>query len=179
MFTKKPDSDAEMTDKTEDAGKTETKPVEPRQPISPRTPPSHDPSNAGPSLIGEDLTITGNIASKGEVHVEGEIQGDINCVSLIVGEKAQINGAINADDVIVRGRVEGTINGARLSLQSTSHVEGDIVHKSLVIEQGAYFEGKSRREDDASRTSSSESSSSSKSGSGSSSKSSSPSRAAE
>ena len=179
MFTKKPDSDAEMTDITEDADKTEAKPVETRSQLTPRTPPSHDPVSTGPSLIGEDLTVMGNIVSKGEVHVEGEIQGDINCVSLIVGEKAQVNGGINADDVIVRGRVEGTINGARLSLQSTSHVEGDIVHKSLVIEQGAYFEGKSRREGAAGQSSASESRSGGKSGSGSSSKSSSSSRAAE
>jgi cytoskeletal protein CcmA (bactofilin family) len=33
-------------------------------------------------------------------------------------------------------------------LQAQSHVEGDIFHQSLAIEQGAYFEGKSRRDDD-------------------------------
>ena len=57
--------------------------------------------NDGPSLIGEDLAVTGNIVSKGEVHVEGEIQGNIDCASLIVGEKALINGSIVADDVII------------------------------------------------------------------------------
>lgn len=165
MFTKKPESDADMDEKTEDTGKTESKTAETRQPLTPRTPPSHDPSNAGPSLIGEDLTVIGNILSKGEVHVEGEIQGDINCASLIVGEKAQVTGGVVAEDVIIRGRVEGTVKGTRLSLQATSHVEGDIIHKSLVIEQGAYFEGKSRREDEAGRNdnSTSKSSSSSKS----------------
>jgi len=156
MFTKKPDSDAEMSDKTEEPDKTESKPLESRPPLQARTSHSRELSGTGPSLIGEDLTITGNIVSKGEVHVDGEVQGDINCVSLIVGEKAQINGGIVAEDVIVRGRVEGTVRGTRLSLQATSHVEGDIVHKSLVIEQGAYFEGKSRREDDSGRSGSSD-----------------------
>jgi cytoskeletal protein CcmA (bactofilin family) len=33
-------------------------------------------------------------------------------------------------------------------LQATSHVEGDVIHKTLTIEQGAYFEGKSRRAED-------------------------------
>jgi cytoskeletal protein CcmA (bactofilin family) len=32
--------------------------------------------------------------------------------------------------------------------QSSSRVEGDVFHKSLTIEQGAFFEGKSRRSDD-------------------------------
>ncbi|MEJ2517449.1 MAG: polymer-forming cytoskeletal protein [Methyloceanibacter sp.] len=39
------------------------------------------------------------------------------------------------------------MRGLRVSLQSQSHVEGDIYHQSLAIEQGAYFEGKSRRSD--------------------------------
>jgi len=36
----------------------------------------------------------------------------------------------------------------RVTLQSSSHVEGDIFHQSLAIEQGAFFEGKSRRTED-------------------------------
>jgi cytoskeletal protein CcmA (bactofilin family) len=49
---------------------------------------------------------------------------------------------------VVRGKVIGSIRGLRVTLQSQSHVEGDIFHQSLAIEQGAYFEGKSRRSDD-------------------------------
>lgn len=101
-----------------------------------------------PSVIGADLTIMGNAVSKGEVQVDGEIQGDIHCASLLVGENAKVTGGIVAEDVIVRGRVAGSIRGMRVTLQSSSHVEGDIYHQSLAIEQGAFFEGKSRRAED-------------------------------
>ncbi len=101
-----------------------------------------------PSIIGEDLTITGNVVTKGEIQVDGEIQGDVHCGSIIVGEKAAITGGIVADEATVRGRVTGSIRAFRVSLQSNSHVDGDIFHQSLAIEQGAYFEGKSRRSDD-------------------------------
>jgi cytoskeletal protein CcmA (bactofilin family) len=101
-----------------------------------------------PSIIGEDLTVTGNVLSKGEVQVDGQIQGDVHCSSLIVGEKAEITGGIVASDVVVRGQVMGSIRGERVTLQSSSHVEGDIFHMSLAIEQGAFFEGKSRRAED-------------------------------
>lgn len=101
-----------------------------------------------PSIIGEDLSVTGNIVSKGEVQIEGEIQGDIHCTSVIIGDKAQVTGGVIADDVVVRGRVVGSVRGIRVTLQSSSHVEGDIYHQSLAIEQGAFFEGKSRRADD-------------------------------
>lgn len=101
-----------------------------------------------PSIIGTDLSITGNVVSKGEVQVDGEVQGDLHCGSLIVGEKANISGGVVADDVVVRGKVLGSIRGMRVSLQASAHVEGDVYHQSLAIEQGAFFEGKSRRADD-------------------------------
>jgi cytoskeletal protein CcmA (bactofilin family) len=100
-----------------------------------------------PSIIGEDLTIVGNVSSKGEIQIDGQIQGDISCGSLLLGDKSQITGGVVAEDVVVRGRVLGSIRGLRVTLQSQSHVEGDIYHQSLAIEQGAYFEGKSRRSD--------------------------------
>ena len=109
---------------------------------------STSPSKLVPSIIGEDLTITGNVTSKGEIQVDGEIQGDVQCGSLLLGDKSQINGCVLAEDVVVRGRVLGSIRGLRVTLQAQSHVEGDIYHQSLAIEQGAYFEGKSRRTDD-------------------------------
>ncbi len=102
----------------------------------------------GPSVIGADLTVVGNLVSRGEVHIEGEIQGDIHGTNVVVGEKAKITGAIIADEVVVRGHVMGSVRGKRVMLQSTSHVEGDVFHQALAIEQGAFFEGKSRRAED-------------------------------
>ncbi len=66
----------------------------------------------------------------------------------MVGERARITGGIIAEEVVVRGHVMGSIRGKRVILQASSHVEGDVYHQSLAIEQGAFFEGKSRRADD-------------------------------
>ncbi|MEM1307000.1 MAG: polymer-forming cytoskeletal protein [Pseudomonadota bacterium] len=100
------------------------------------------------SMIGPDLTIMGNLISKGEVHIEGEVQGDIHGTNVLIGEKARITGGVVAEDVVVRGQVMGSVRGKKVALQASSHVEGDIFHKSLAIEQGAFFEGKSRRAED-------------------------------
>lgn len=102
----------------------------------------------GPSVIGSDLIIMGNLESKGEVTIEGQVQGDIHCAMLLVGEHAQVTGGIVAEEVIVRGRVMGSVRGNKVTLQASAHVEGDVYHKALAIEQGAFFEGKSRRSDD-------------------------------
>ena len=100
-----------------------------------------------PSIIGEDLTISGNVTSKGEVQVDGEIEGDIRCGSFLVGDKARVMGGVVAEDVVVRGNIVGSFAGLRVTLQGQCHVEGDILCQTLAIEQGAYFEGKSRRSD--------------------------------
>ena len=101
-----------------------------------------------PSVIGPDLTIHGNLSSEGQVQIDGKVEGDIRGTHIIVGERANITGGIIADEVVVRGHVMGSIRGKRVMLQAQSHVEGDIYHKALAIEQGAFFEGKSRRSED-------------------------------
>ncbi|HSB59301.1 MAG TPA: polymer-forming cytoskeletal protein [Methyloceanibacter sp.] len=102
----------------------------------------------GDSTIGEDLQITGNVSSKGEIHLDGEVHGDVSCVALVLGESATLEGNVTAEDVVIRGRLIGSIRALRVTLQSMSHVEGDIYHQSLALEQGAFFEGRSRRSDD-------------------------------
>jgi cytoskeletal protein CcmA (bactofilin family) len=100
-----------------------------------------------PSIIGEDLKITGDVTSKGEIQIDGEIEGNIRCSSLLLDDKSQVTGDVVADDVVVRGRIVGLIRGLRITLQAQCHVEGDVVHQILAIEKGAYFEGRSRRSD--------------------------------
>ncbi|MCU0953872.1 MAG: polymer-forming cytoskeletal protein [Hyphomicrobium sp.] len=101
-----------------------------------------------PSVIGPELQITGNLVSRGEVQIDGEINGDVHGSNVVVGERATVTGGIVADEVVVRGHVMGSVRGKRVLLQSTCRVEGDVYHLTLAIEQGAYFEGKSRRTED-------------------------------
>ena len=96
------------------------------------------------STISEDLTITGSVTSQGELHLNGQVQGDVHCVALVLGENAQLEGNVVADDVMVRGRLIGSVRALKVMLQSTAHVEGNLVHKSLAVEHGTHFEGESR-----------------------------------
>lgn len=145
MFTKKPDKEPTAFD----LGRT-TPPAPPSGPMPMPSPMMGRPSasKGGESRIGADLVVIGNLVSKGEVQIDGEVQGDLHAANIIVSESARITGGIVADEVIVRGMVMGSIRGKRVVLQSSSKVEGDIFHNQLAIEQGAFFEGKSRRMDD-------------------------------
>lgn len=139
--------------------KPESEPPKPPAPPSvsshflPPVPPAPATRNGAtdrlpPSVIGPDLTIEGNLTSKGQIQIDGHVHGDIHGTHVIVGERARITGGILADEIVVRGQVMGSIRGRRVMLQAQSHVEGDIYHQALAIEQGAFFEGKSRRSDD-------------------------------
>jgi cytoskeletal protein CcmA (bactofilin family) len=99
-------------------------------------------------VIGPDLAVTGNLETTGEVQIQGDVQGDIHAGRIVVGEQGRVVGDLLADEVIIGGAVQGSIRANNLTLRAASHIEGDMYHRQLAIEQGAYFEGKSRRTDD-------------------------------
>jgi cytoskeletal protein CcmA (bactofilin family) len=94
------------------------------------------------TIISSDLTIVGNVLSKGRVKLEGTIEGDMHCHSLVVGESGSVTGGIVAEDVSVYGRVAGTVRGGRVNLYATAHVEGDIYHQGIGIEMGTHYDGR-------------------------------------
>lgn len=123
-------------------------------PFAPPLPrPSSSATIPAESIIGSDLTIEGQtitIRCRGSLRVNGNIQADVHSLQLVVGEQASISGAIAADTVDVFGRVSGAILGARVVLHQTARVDGDIHSHTLAIEQGASFDGRSRKVTDPS-----------------------------
>jgi len=103
---------------------------------------------AAPSILSADVVVVGNLTSGGDIQIDGTIEGDVRSISLTIGDKATINGEIVADDVVVRGRVIGSIHARRVQLCSNCHVEGNILHEALAVETGAYFEGNCRHSAD-------------------------------
>jgi cytoskeletal protein CcmA (bactofilin family) len=95
------------------------------------------------TVIAEGLKIVGSVTAEGLVEVNGQIDGELHCTSLVISRKAHIVGAVAAERVVVDGKVEGPIQGGDVVLKSKAHVVGDIQHKTLAIESGAYFDGRS------------------------------------
>ena len=105
-------------------------------------------AKAAVSVLSSDIVISGNVRSSGDIQVEGNVEGDIRCQTLIVGETATIKGEIVAEEVLFHGRVIGRLRGLKVRLSTNARVEGDIIHKSIAIESGAHFEGSVQRQDD-------------------------------
>src|SRR4030042_1017335 len=86
MFTTKPESGEKITKLAGSVGDAKT-PFTERPATYASKSPGPNASKMRPSIIGEDLTIRGNVTSKGEIQVDGEIEGDIRCSSLLLGSK--------------------------------------------------------------------------------------------
>jgi Polymer-forming cytoskeletal len=90
------------------------------------------------------LTPYGRISSKNSFELSPLYTGHFHKPS----RNAQVEGSVVAEDVMVRGRLIGSVRALRVMLQSTAYVEGNLFHKSLSLEQGTHFEGESRPSDD-------------------------------
>ena len=102
---------------------------------------------AAPSIISPDLKIKGDLHCAGDIQVDGHVEGDISSRSITIGEAAQIHGAISAESIRICGSVNGQVKGATVTLAKTARVTGDVLHQTLSIEPGAFFEGQCRRID--------------------------------
>ncbi len=94
-----------------------------------------------PSIISTGVRITGDIASDGEVHIDGIVEGDVRANSVTVSPCGSVLGAVSGGTVRIEGTVDGQITGQSVSLAATARVKGDIAHDTLALEQGAHFEG--------------------------------------
>jgi cytoskeletal protein CcmA (bactofilin family) len=103
------------------------------------------------TVIAKGLKIVGSVTAEGLIEVNGQIDGEIHCTSLIISRGAHVSGTITADRVVVNGQVEGPIQGGEVLLKSQSHVAGDIHSRSLAIECGAQFDGRSTQIQDKGR----------------------------
>lgn len=94
------------------------------------------------SVIGADVTITGNISASADLHIDGTVEGDIACASLVQGEKSSISGAVSAESARLAGKVTGSITARELVILRTARIEGDVHYDALTIEQGAEVDGR-------------------------------------
>jgi cytoskeletal protein CcmA (bactofilin family) len=96
------------------------------------------------SSIGTDMSIVGKVLCTGSLQVFGSIEGELSGAGLVIGDGADVQGSVSAQEVTVLGRVRGTIRAVKVKLLGRAAVEGDIFHQKLSIEEEALFEGSSR-----------------------------------
>ena len=87
--------------------------------------------------------INGDLTSDSNIHLEGEVNGNVSCAGrVVIGSSGKINGNLVCVNAEIDGAMEGQLMVENLLvLRSTARIKGDIQTMKLHIEEGAFFEG--------------------------------------
>lgn len=96
----------------------------------------------GLSVIGADVTIIGNVVSDGDLHIDGTVEGDVRCKTLVQGGASRIIGTITAKSARIAGAVDGEIDVAALTIETGARIVGDSTYTTLSIATGAQVDGR-------------------------------------
>lgn len=101
-------------------------------------------SNSGHtfSIIASDVEIVGNVNARVDLHIDGKVQGDVTCGSLVQGEGSLISGKVVAASARLSGQVEGSIEAVELVIEASARISGDVTYENLTIAPGGQVEGK-------------------------------------
>ena len=96
------------------------------------------------NVLTSDVEIKGTLKFSGELMFEGKLEGEIQTDGVLnLGDSAVINGNINAQTVVVRGKITGNITAKeKIELKTKTELFGDIRAAKLVVEEGVTFVGK-------------------------------------
>ena len=120
--------------------------------MSMRMPASNEPGYRAPAPEGDSDTFSvidrnsifdGTFQTTRDLQVEGEVKGTIDCKgTLFVANGAVVGARVEAENVTVAGDLNGEVRcRGRLQIMPTGRVRGKIVTQTLVINEGAFYEG--------------------------------------
>lgn len=96
----------------------------------------------GLSLVGADVLVSGDLATTAQIHIDGRIDGNVRCDTLVQGEDGIIAGNIIADSVHLSGLVDGMVTARLVTLEPSARVTGDVTYETLSIAAGAAIDGR-------------------------------------
>lgn len=96
----------------------------------------------GATMVAKDSTFSGMLQSRGNLFIEGNFDGELDARdTVVIAETADVKADVRATDVIVAGRLDGTVDATgRFHAMPTAHVSAEITSASLRIEQGSHID---------------------------------------
>ncbi len=101
------------------------------------------------SLIGSDVTISGDLSATVDLHVDGVVEGDIRCAALVQGPDSRITGHVVARSARLAGLVDGSISADELVVESSARITGHVTYATITIAAGSRIEGRFAHKDGA------------------------------
>jgi len=95
------------------------------------------------AIIGSSMTIKGEISTREELLVDGEVEGSLESHSLLtVGPNGKVRANIRAREVVIFGSVNGNVEVVeKIAIRGQGSLVGDIKAAGISIDDGAYFKG--------------------------------------
>lgn len=93
------------------------------------------------SVFADDLKIKGEVTSKGDIQLDGQVEGNVTARTITTSKDAKIKGSLTGEKVIVGGTFDGTINAVSAGLTATAKVKGEVLSNTLSVHEDAYFDG--------------------------------------
>jgi cytoskeletal protein CcmA (bactofilin family) len=105
--------------------------------------------SGGLSFISPDVVVSGDLATESQIHIDGRVDGNVTCATLIQGKGGTIAGNIIAESACIAGLVDGTVNARLVTLEPSARVTGDVTYETLSIAAGAAIDGRLARREGA------------------------------
>ena len=138
MFSKKPPLAAEeevivdpFSISEEDSVQSTIEPVPPAPQVLTR-----------PSIISEGFEFVGTITSEGTLNISGSVKGKITARFVLVDVEGQVEGELNADSLMIKGKVVGDVQCQDLNVGPRAFVDGSISYQNIHIQRGGKIAGK-------------------------------------
>ena len=104
-----------------------------------------EPENRGGSAtIGKAVKIAGQIYSREDLYVDGEVEGTVEVMEhkLIIGPNGTVKATVKAREVVALGSISGNVEATdKIEIRKDAKLVGDIKTARIVIEDGAFFKG--------------------------------------
>jgi cytoskeletal protein CcmA (bactofilin family) len=94
--------------------------------------------------VGKAVKIVGQIYSKEDLYVDGEIEGTVEALEhkLTIGPHGIVHAGIKAREVVALGNIQGNVEASdKIEIHKEAKLIGDIRTSRIIIEDGAYFKG--------------------------------------
>jgi cytoskeletal protein CcmA (bactofilin family) len=103
-----------------------------------------DASRGGSASIGKAVRVVGQIYSKEDLYVDGDLEGTVEALEhrLTIGPNGKVHATVKAREVVVLGTIQGNVEAAeKIEIRKDAKLVGDIKTARIIIEDGAYFKG--------------------------------------
>ena len=93
------------------------------------------------SILANSFSLKGSISCKGELQIDGRINGNLNGEKVILGPESVMDGTLTADEITISGKFKGKIKGKSIRLDAGASVDAEITYEVLAIENGSSING--------------------------------------